>query len=345
MALNGIMLWAKGVRENFTPVLKESQFIEKGMLTPEEFVRAGDQLVTNFPSWEWQRSQDPSKNKSYLPADKQYLITRGVPSFRRVSSMQAATDIDHTITGDNGDEWCAPEMLPFDADFEEEVMIEADDIESDGISEASSVKKNPVSASIDTIVESTATLSTASDDGAAGLQVPIAAMSISSTKESSSPAIVNESGSIEDDSLALDESTDPAAMEFGHAGQDCSILRSRRYDVSITYDNYYRTPRIWLFGYDENGSALTPHAIFQDVMQDYKNKTVTIDPHPHLPQSHASIHPCQHANAMLTIIQALVDAGRVPEVDQYLFIFLKFIQSVVPTIEYDFTIDVQARGK
>jgi hypothetical protein len=31
-------------------------------------------------------------------------------------------------------------------------------------------------------------------------------------------------------------------------------------------------------------------------------------------------------------------------VDQYLFIFLKFIQSVVPTIEYDYTTDVQVRG-
>jgi ubiquitin-like-conjugating enzyme ATG3 len=57
----------------------------------------------------------------------------------------------------------------------------------------------------------------------------------------------------------------------------------------------------------------------------------------------ASIHPCQHAPAMLKIIQALTECGKTPTVDQYLFIFLKFIQSVVPTIEYDFTMDVQAR--
>jgi len=48
---------------------------------------------------------------------------------------------------------------------------------------------------------------------------------------------------------------------------------------------------------------------------------------------------------MLTIIQALQEADNVPTVDQYFFIFLKFIQSVVPTIEYDYTSDVQARGK
>ena len=47
---------------------------------------------------------------------------------------------------------------------------------------------------------------------------------------------------------------------------------------------------------------------------------------------------------MLRIIEALYEGGPSPAVDQYLFIFLKFIQSVVPTIEYDYTIDVQARG-
>jgi len=48
---------------------------------------------------------------------------------------------------------------------------------------------------------------------------------------------------------------------------------------------------------------------------------------------------------MLKIIQALKECGSVPNVEQYLFIFLKFIQSVVPTVEYDYTMDVQVRGK
>ena len=34
-----------------------------------------------------------------------------------------------------------------------------------------------------------------------------------------------------------------------------------------------------------------------------------------------------------------------PSTNQYMFIFLKFIGSVVPTIEYDFTMEVAARGK
>ena len=58
----------------------------------------------------------------------------------------------------------------------------------------------------------------------------------------------------------------------------------------------------------------------------------------------ASIHPCQHAPTMYRIIDSLNECGKVPSVDQYLFIFLKFIQSVIPTIEYDYTMDVRVRG-
>lgn len=32
----------KGVAENFVPVLKETKFLEKGIMTPEEFVLAGE---------------------------------------------------------------------------------------------------------------------------------------------------------------------------------------------------------------------------------------------------------------------------------------------------------------
>jgi ubiquitin-like-conjugating enzyme ATG3 len=47
---------------------------------------------------------------------------------------------------------------------------------------------------------------------------------------------------------------------------------------------------------------------------------------------------------MKRIIGTLLESGKTPSPDQYLFIFLKFIQSVVPTIEYDFTMDVEVRA-
>lgn len=59
----------------------------------------------------------------------------------------------------------------------------------------------------------------------------------------------------------------------------------------------------------------------------------------------ATIHPCQHSAAMLRILDSLSEGGKVPPtVDQYMFIFLKFLQSVIPTIEYDYTMDVKVRS-
>jgi ubiquitin-like-conjugating enzyme ATG3 len=37
----------------FIGVLKESKFIEKGVLTPEEFVIAGDQITHKCPTWRY----------------------------------------------------------------------------------------------------------------------------------------------------------------------------------------------------------------------------------------------------------------------------------------------------
>lgn len=37
-------------------------------------------------------------------------------------------------------------------------------------------------------------------------------------------------------------------------GSEDAILQTRTYDLHITYDKYYQTPRLWLFGYDEVGT-------------------------------------------------------------------------------------------
>jgi ubiquitin-like-conjugating enzyme ATG3 len=59
-----------------------------------------------------------------------------------------------------------------------------------------------------------------------------------------------------------------------------NILKTRIYDLSITYDTYYQTPRLWLTGYDEYNNPLSNEQIFEDVMDDYAHKTVTIERHP-----------------------------------------------------------------
>jgi len=88
-------LWV--AREWVTPKLKKTAFLEKGVLTPEEFVRAGDELVYRCPTWSWATGNN---SKSYLPADKQYLVTRNVPCRDRV----AALELNLEIMGENDDD-------------------------------------------------------------------------------------------------------------------------------------------------------------------------------------------------------------------------------------------------
>lgn len=170
------------------------------------------------------------------------------------------------------------------------------------------------------------------------------------------------------------------------------MLQVRTYDVMITYDKYYQTPRIWLLGYDEvrsprvcsffrnspivqNRNPLTPSQIFQDVSADHAFKTVTIEAFPHSSSLQAaSVHPCKHASVMKKVIERMNNSvveeqlaqkktsskdkkrwfGRKGSgtkdapaeedeevtgmrVDFYLVVFLKFIASIVPTIEVDST--------
>lgn len=61
-----------------------------------------------------------------------------------------------------------------------------------------------------------------------------------------------------------------------------TVHKNRSYDLSITYDFYYQTPRLWLIGYSEEGQVLSEKEVFEDIMADYANKTVTMEPHPHL---------------------------------------------------------------
>ena len=89
------------------------------------------------------------------------------------------------------------------------------------------------------------------------------------------------------------------------AAQNSATLRVRQYDLSITYDYYHRTPRLWLQGYSEDGNLLTQNEMFQDIMADYAKKTVTFEAHPKLPGQQLSIHPCNHATVMKKMIEQI----------------------------------------
>ncbi len=57
----------------------------------------------------------------------------------------------------------------------------------------------------------------------------------------------------------------PAAAKLD--GRNDAILQTRTYDLNISYDNFYRTPRLWLFGYNEEQKPLNEAEMSEDVSQ------------------------------------------------------------------------------
>lgn len=155
--------------------------------------------------------------------------------------------------------------------------------------------------------------------------------------------------------LADDEATvsaKPATSSTAHP----TTVATRTYDLHVTYDQYYRVPRFWLLGFDEQGRPLSSSQVLEDVSEDHARKTITVEPHPHgggggggssssstaTTIQAASIHPCRHAEVMKRLSERAMAApgGQPLTVDRYLVLFLKFIASVVPTIQYDYTMEM-----
>ena len=136
-----------------------------------------------------------------------------------------------------------------------------------------------------------------------------------------------------------DEEDDDAALPYLVAREpEDNILRTRTYDVSVSYDKYYQTPRIWLSGYDERRMPLAPQEALADVSHEHARKTVTIDGtmatplplllagllvrgcftddacaacvgHPHTGVPAVSIHPCRHGAVMKKIADQMAEGA------------------------------------
>ncbi|ORZ01563.1 autophagocytosis associated protein [Syncephalastrum racemosum] len=316
-AYNSIFSTFHSMREYLAPVLKNSKFKETGCLTPEEFIAAGEFLVYKCPTWSWEAGL-PDKKRDYLPADKQFLVTRNVPCLRRASQMEYNDNEDET------------QLIDAAADHDQD---------EDGWMYTHSSR---VSKTMDEIAHTIMD----EEEEEENIKQRLESLDLEKPPLEQIPDM-DDIPDIDDD-FQVAEEEDPSLATVAPAKENDKILQVRTYDVFITYDKYYQTPRMWLFGYDEERRPLPSSRVFEDVAQDYVKKTVTIEPHPHLSMNLASIHPCKHAEVMKKIIERMgdgVSAGLADKnqetgirVDQYLIIFLKFMSSVVPTIDYDHTI-------
>jgi len=330
----GLSVWQYGrnaalsAAEYMTPVLVQSQFAEKGVLTPDEFVAAGDMLVLRCPTWQWQAG-DPAKARPFLPPDKQFLLTRNVPCQRRATSLMHGADDEENINMSDGlgddEEWVATHAS-------HAATAVADDDAPDMVAAPPPKAAGAATAAVD-VSDATAAVGSMS----LGMSLGSAGGSGGGSGASAAEAGLEESGAVEaNDPSALD------AEDFEALGDD-AIVRTRTYDVSISYDKYYQCARVWLYGYSETRQPLTQPELLQDISVDHALKTVSLEAHPHISEGaglHASIHPCKHASVMQKLSSELAAAGRECKPEQYLFLFLKFISCVIPTVEYDYTLAV-----
>lgn len=335
--MNRLQSTINALRETWSSPLKTSSFVSTGKLTPDEFVQAGDYLVYKFRTWSWSPG-DASRQNSHLPKDKQFLVTRHVPRVRRL------------------DEYYATGGWEGDGDGEPEV----------------------------------------------GTTEPV--MSVDERGNVEKVATQDDSDSIPD--MDSDEDDDDAVIRDSSSAAKGGKLTEpdRTYTLYITYSNHYHTPCLYLSGYSGAGTPLKPEEMLEDIAEDYREKTVTIEEFPLLEGGirMARVHPCeftplphhlhlrqllitpgQHAAVMhllLTRADAALklrkqkqvaaaaaktsgsDSGADQKdeweliaddanlegddeepairVDQYLVVFLKFVASVTPGIEHDFTMGV-----
>ncbi|XP_017486182.1 PREDICTED: ubiquitin-like-conjugating enzyme ATG3 [Rhagoletis zephyria] len=298
------------VAEYFTPVLKESKFRETGVLTPEEFVAAGEHLVHHCPTWKWQ-SGDKSKAKDFLPNEKQFLVTKNVPCFKRYKDVESMKFHEYLIDENDGEGgWVDTHYFNDAKEADDEVTLGEEAKEVEAFAQS---KPTP----------------TVEDDG-------------DDSEAEDIESFVNERLDDENDEAAIDitkisENLNKLNVEGKPSSEESGVVKTRTYDLYITYDKYYQTPRLWLVGYDEHNKPLTIEEMYEDISQDHAKKTVTMEWHPHIPGMMASVHPCRHAEMMKKIMRTMGDNGKELEVYNYLIIFLKFVQSVIPTITYDYT--------
>jgi len=306
---------ALGVAEFLTPVLKESKFKETGVINPDEFVASGDFIVYHCPTWQW-AAGDPTKKKSFLPADKQYLITRNLPCHKRVS---------HLFSNQNQTEKL---VEPEDPDGGWVDAFHNDESCSTITEKASEMTLKNNNKSCDKRVSNAKGFDADEDDEDDDEAVDMA-------------AFMKGECQLEDDDLIAPPKKTVILDKDVKLNEECQsdIIQTRTYDLQITYDKLYQTCRLWLCGYDEDRSLLSEEQMFEDFSQDHVKKTVTMEVHPHLPGGilMASVHPCRQAEVMKKLIEAVAEGGTVLGVHQYIVIFLKFVQAVIPTIEYDYT--------
>lgn len=350
------------LREYLTPITHKSTFATTGEITPDEFVEAGNYLVYRFPTWQWSPAE-ASKAKDFLPAKKQFLVTRHVPCYVRAADYEYNDEEDDDDGKDGSGITEGSGKLKVSG--AEVLSKEQDALDHEGWAAPRSASSRPTP-KVPPV-----------DDDADDIDER-------SIKE------VSEDEDIDDIDDLIDENAEDVEFVDNKVSRKTPEgSKKRSYDLYITYSTSYRVPKMYLVGFDSNSVPLTPEQMFEDIASDYRHKTVTIEKAPFLNNTTAvSIHPCKHATVMKVLMKRAAASARERShskdtekmmkkishlglkdhegddshaaedgddwedlkgessegdegirVDQYLVVFLKFISSVIPGIEHDYTME------
>jgi len=255
----------KNVAEQVIPTLKNNNFKLTGMLTPDQFVKAGDHLVYMFPLWKWANTNKKDE-VSFMPHNKQMIVMKNIPFYTK-NILSDNTDIN---------DW--------------NIIKE---------------KKNKI---LSITKKSTTKNSTSTFND----------INLNEFEESS----------LEEEDLEID---DESSIIYNNNNLEKHI---KLYDITITYDNYFRTPRIWFFGYTPDGLPLTYEKMTEDISKEHKGITVTLETHPFFDNLISlSVHPCKHA----VVMKKLLNVNIKTKIEEYFIFFLKFVSCIIPSLDFDFT--------
>ena len=190
----------KAAAEMVIPDLKNSNFLETGMLTRDEFKLSGDLLIKNDPSWTWTKpglcllKKNILCNKAILEQDLNATDDINVYNFKNATQETHKTNINASDANDAND---------------------ANDDDDD-------------------------------DD--------------------------------DDDLLAAFETDELIEQDSGTI-QPIYTDTNHYYNISITYDQYYRTPRIWFGSMNSYNELLSQDEIYSDFMVEYIKVSLTLETH------------------------------------------------------------------
>lgn len=261
---------------------------------------AGDYLVYKFPTWSWADASPPSKRVSYLPAGKQFLITRGVPCHRRLDENFAGdAGQDEAMVqdgfaagegrgaGGDDDGWLRTGTLAASQVARMKDVRTVDESGEVGEKEVDRDDEEEIPDMEDEEDDEEAIIRDPRGNGGVAYAGTISLLTFLATHIQS----------------AL--SSPPYLTLFGYTADKKSMHRPlRTYTLYITYTPYYRTPRLYLSGYLSPSEPLPPHLMMEDIVGDYADKTVTLEDFPFFEHGvkMASVHPCKHASVMKVLL-------------------------------------------